>query len=50
MCKKEKLINKLKSKPNDFTYSEMKTLLSYLGFIEYNKGKISGSRVIFIDN
>lgn len=48
MSKKEKLIRKLKSNPKDFTYDELKTLLNYLGFIEYNKGKTSGSKVIFI--
>lgn len=49
MSKKEKLIEKLKSKPKDFTYDELKTLLNYLGFFEYNKGKTSGSRVKFLD-
>lgn len=50
MSKKDKLIQKLKSKPKDLTYDELKTLLGYLGFFEYNKGKTSGSRVKFIDN
>lgn len=49
MSKKDKLIQKLKSKPKDFTYDELKTLLGYLGFFEYNKGKTSGSRVVFIN-
>lgn len=48
MSKKEKLINRLKQKPKDFTYEEARTILNYYGFIEYNKGKTSGSRVIFI--
>ncbi len=49
MSKKDKLIEKLKSKPKDFTYDELKTLLNYLGFYEYNKGKTSGSRVKFLN-
>lgn len=50
MSKKEKLIKRLKSKPKNFTYDELKTLLNYLGFNEYNKGKTSGSAVQFISN
>lgn len=49
MSRKEKLIKRLKLKPKDFTYDELKTLLSYLGFNEYNKGKTSGSAVEFKD-
>ena len=45
MSKKEKLINRLKTKPKDFTYNEAKTLLESVGFVESNKGKTSGSRV-----
>ena len=49
MSKVNKLINKLKQKPKDFTYEEAKQLLENLGFYEYNKGKTSGSRVVFIN-
>lgn len=49
MSKKDKLLKRLKSKPLDFTYDELKTLLNYLGFNEYNKGKTSGLRVMFFD-
>lgn len=49
MSKKEKLIKKLKSKPKDFTYDELKTILNYLEFFESNKGKTSGSAVEFKD-
>ena len=45
----EKEIERLKSRPKDFTYNEAKTLLNNLGFYEYNKGKTSGSRVAFIN-
>lgn len=48
MSKQEKLLNRIKIKPTDFTYQEAKTLLNCLGFYEYNKGKTSGSRVSFI--
>ena len=47
MSKKEKLINHLKSKPKDFTYAELKSLLSYFGYYEVTKGKTSGSRIKF---
>ncbi len=48
MSKADKLIYKLKTKPKDFTYDEAKKLLNKLGFYEDNKGKTSGSRVVFI--
>lgn len=47
MSKKEKLINKLKSDPRDFTFDDAVTLLGLLGFKKHNKGKTSGSRVKF---
>lgn len=49
MSRKEKLIKKLKLKPKDFTYDEAKQILNMFGFIEHNKGKTSGSKVVFID-
>lgn len=49
MSKKEKLIKRLKTKPKDFTYDELKTILNYLEFYESNKGKTSGSAVEFKD-
>ena len=47
MGKKEKLIQRLKSKPKDFTFDEAETLLGYLSYSKSNKGKTSGSRVAF---
>lgn len=47
MSKKDKLIARLRSKPCDFTFSELETLLGLLGFEKSNKGKTSGSRVMF---
>lgn len=44
----KKAIERLKSKPKDFTYEEARRILNYLGFIEDNKGKTSGSRVVFV--
>lgn len=48
MTKKYKLIARLLSCPKDFTYDEAKSVLSHFGFVEDNKGKTSGSRVMFI--
>ena len=50
MSKLEKEIERLKSRPKDYTYEEVKKLLNKLGYIENNKGKTSGSRVVFINN
>ncbi len=47
MSKKDKLLEKLKLKPKDFTYDELKKLLQGFGFELDVKGKTSGSRVAF---
>lgn len=47
MGQKEKLIQKLKSRPKDFTFQEAETLLNYLTYQRFNKGRTSGSRVMF---
>ena len=47
MGQKEKLIRKLKSVPRDMTFDEAETLLRYLTYLRSNKGKTSGSRVMF---
>lgn len=47
MGKKEKLIQRLKTKPKDFTFDEAETLLRFLSYSKSNKGKTSGSRVSF---
>ena len=46
--KLDKAKSRLKSIPNDYTFGEVKSLLSSMGYIEYNKGKSSGSRVMFV--
>ena len=45
--RKEKLIAKLKSNPKTFTFDDVETLLGYFSYYVNNKGKTSGSRVIF---
>lgn len=50
MGQKEKLIQRLKTKPKNFTFDETETLLKYLGYSRTNKGKTSGSRVMFVSN
>ena len=50
MSKLNKEIERLKSKPKDYTYDEAKSLLNKLGFTENNKGKTFGSKVRFISN
>lgn len=47
MGKIEKLIERFKSQPKDFTFDETKTLLRSFGYYESNKGKTSGSRLRF---
>ena len=47
MGAKDKLVERFKKKPKDFTYEETVSLLSYLGYSEYHKGATSGSRVRF---
>ncbi|MBE6290545.1 MAG: type II toxin-antitoxin system HicA family toxin [Bacteroidaceae bacterium] len=47
MGTKEKLLERFKKLPKDFTFDEMKVLLSHLGYEEDNRGKTSGSRVRF---
>lgn len=48
MGQKEKLIQKLKSRPTDFTFEEAETLLRYFTYSRSNKGRTSGSRVMFV--
>ena len=50
MSKKEKLLARLLQRPKDFSYSELKILLSSMGYGEFTKGKTSGSRVAFVNN
>ncbi len=48
MSRNDKLLKRLQSRPRDFTYDELVTLLHGLGYLEEYKGRTSGSRVAFI--
>lgn len=48
MGQKEKLIQRLKSKPKDFTFEEAELLLRYFSYERSDKGRTSGSRVMFV--
>ncbi len=50
MGTKEKLIERFKRQPNDFTFDELERLLAIFGYTRSNKGKTSGSRIIFSDH
>ena len=47
MGKKEKLIKRLKAKSKDFTFEEVESLLGFFAYERSDKGRTSGSRVIF---
>ena len=47
MGQKEKLIAKFKSNPKDFTFDDAESLLNFFTYKRSNKGKTSGSRVMF---
>jgi len=47
MSKTDKLLSRFLSKPKDFTYEELKKLLTSFGYKEEKTGKTSGSRVTF---
>lgn len=49
MSKDDKLLKKLLSRLKNFTYDELRKVLSGLGYTETQKGETSGSRVAFID-
>lgn len=47
MSAKEKLRERFLKMPSDFTFDEMQQLLLGFGYEKSNKGRTSGSRVIF---
>lgn len=49
MSSKDKLIARFLTIPSDFTFDELERLLAIFGYEKSNKGKTSGSRVIFKD-
>jgi len=44
MSRKEKLLERLKQRPKDFTWDELSTLLRQLGYRQVHTGKTGGSR------
>ena len=49
MSRIEKLIERLLSKPSDFTWTELKKVLGHYGFDELKGGKTGGSRRRFVN-
>lgn len=47
MGAKDKLIDRFTSQPSDFTFDELEKLLKHFGYEKSNKGKTSGSRVVY---
>lgn len=47
MGTEDKLIERFKMQPSDFTWNELVRLFGMFGYEISNKGKTSGSRVIF---
>lgn len=50
MSVKDKLLTKVLSLSSDVTFSEITKFLKMFGYSLDNKGKISGSRVVFVDD
>ena len=50
MGQKEKLIEKLKTRPKTFTFDDAEALLRYFTYKRSNKGRTSGSRVMFVSD
>jgi hypothetical protein len=50
MGTREKLIERFKALPSDFTFDELERLLLGFGYERSNKGRTSGSRVVFKDS
>jgi hypothetical protein len=48
MGRRDKLIDRLKSRPKDFTWEELVRLLEGLGYAEAKSGKTGGSRRRFL--
>ena len=48
MSRHQKLVRRLRSKPSDFTWSELERLLTGLGYEEAKRGRTGGSRRRFV--
>lgn len=49
MSTKEKLIERFKAQPADFTFNELVRLFSQFGYEQFSKGKTAGSRVKLVN-
>ena len=49
MTKTNKLLERVKNALKDFSWAELSKLLKNMGYVEFNSGKTSGSRVRFIN-
>lgn len=49
MSKYEKLLKRFLSRPKDFSFKELESLLKKMGYEEFKTGKTLGSRVMFIN-
>jgi len=47
LSKKQKLLERIKKIPKDFTFAEAKSLMESFGYVMSTGGKTSGSRVKF---
>jgi hypothetical protein len=47
---KEKLVERLRRRPSDFTFEELAALLGHYGYVMANPGKTGGSRVAFTNS
>lgn len=50
MGQKEKLLDRLRARPKDFTFKEAETLLRFFSYQRSEKGRTSGSRVMFVSD
>ena len=50
MSQKDDLIDRIKSKPKDFTISELDSLMSKCGCTKITRGRTSGSAIAYIHN
>jgi len=50
MSKIDKLLSRLLSRPTDFTFSELTTVLGHFGYSIAKSGKTGGSRVSFANS
>ena len=48
MTKREKILDRLLSKPTDFTWVELTKVLNGFGYSQISAGKTGGSRVRFV--